>query len=330
MQRLNPFKICVKREDCETNEVTALLNKYIPGLKPECDIGAELSYQLPDSASSKFEEMFGQLEDQSDELHLNGYGVGITSMEEVFMQMRHLKKRFADKMVVKGLSMNMFEDEITVLLGHNGAGKTTTISMLTGMFPPTSGTAIINGSDIRTNIEGARMSLGICPQHNVLFDEMSVSNHIRFFSRMKGLRGKAVEQEVAKYLKMIELEDKADVASVKLSGGMKRKLSVCCALCGDTKVVLCDEPSSGMDPSARRQLWDLLQQEKVGRTLLLTTHFMDEADVLGDRIAIMCDGELKCHGTSFFLKKQYGSGYRLVSGERDPYIIVTSVDLCNV
>ncbi|XP_017106501.2 phospholipid-transporting ATPase ABCA3 isoform X1 [Drosophila bipectinata] len=237
--------------------------------------------------------------------------------KHIGLQMRHLKKKFSDKLVVKGLSMNMFEDEITVLLGHNGAGKTTTISMLTGMFPPTSGTAIINGSDIRTNIEGARMSLGICPQHNVLFDEMSVADHIRFFSRMKGLKGKAVEQEVAKYLKMIELEDKANVASCKLSGGMKRKLSVCCALCGDTKVVLCDEPSSGMDPSARRQLWDLLQQEKIGRTLLLTTHFMDEADVLGDRIAIMCDGELKCHGTSFFLKKQYGSGYRLICVKRD-------------
>jgi len=95
---------------------------------------------------------------------------------------------------------------------------------------------------------------------------------------------------------------------------MKRKLSVCCALVGGTKVVICDEPSSGMDPAARRQLWDLLQKEKVGRTLLLTTHFMDEADVLGDRIAIMCDGKLECLGTSFFLKKQYGSGYRLVSG----------------
>jgi len=88
----------------------------------------------------------------------------------------------------------------------------------------------------------------------------------------------------------------------------------CCALVGGTKVVICDEPSSGMDPAARRQLWDLLQKEKVGRTLLLTTHFMDEADVLGDRIAIMCDGKLECLGTSFFLKKQYGSGYRLVSG----------------
>ncbi|XP_037937486.1 ATP-binding cassette sub-family A member 3-like [Teleopsis dalmanni] len=237
--------------------------------------------------------------------------------KHVGIHVKNLKKQFGEKTVVKGLNVKMFENEITVLLGHNGAGKTTTISMLIGMFPPTAGTATINGSDVRTNTQGARMSLGICPQHNVLFDDLSVANHIVFFSRLKGLRGAAIQREVAKYLKMIELEDKANVASSKLSGGMKRKLSVCCALCGDTKVVLCDEPSSGMDPAARRQLWDLLQAEKVGRTLLLTTHFMDEADVLGDRIAIMCDGELKCHGTSFFLKKKYGSGYHLICVKRD-------------
>ncbi|XP_017465331.1 PREDICTED: ATP-binding cassette sub-family A member 3 isoform X3 [Rhagoletis zephyria] len=237
--------------------------------------------------------------------------------KHIGLQVKNLKKRFGEKYAVKGLSVNMYEDEITVLLGHNGAGKTTTISMLTGMFPPTAGTAILNGSDIRTNIEGARMSLGICPQHNVLFDDMSVANHIVFFSRLKGLRGNDIKDEVEKYLRMIELEDKANVASSKLSGGMKRKLSVCCALCGGTKVVLCDEPSSGMDPAARRQLWDLLQSEKIGRTLLLTTHFMDEADVLGDRIAIMCDGELMCHGTSFFLKKKYGSGYHLICVKRE-------------
>ncbi|XP_050743794.1 phospholipid-transporting ATPase ABCA1-like [Drosophila biarmipes] len=232
--------------------------------------------------------------------------------KHIGLRIKDLREKFAGKAVVKGLTMNMFKDEITVLLGHNGAGKTTTISMLTGMIPPTSGAAIINGYDIATSTEEARMSMGICPQHNVLFDEMSVSNHFRFFSRMKGLRGEAVELEVAKYLKMIELEDKANEPASKLSGGMKRKLSVCCALVGGTKVVLCDEPSSGMDPAARRQLWDLLQKEKVGRTVLLTTHFMDEADVLGDRIAIMCDGRLECLGTSFFLKKQFGSGYRLI------------------
>ncbi|XP_037937451.1 ATP-binding cassette sub-family A member 3 isoform X2 [Teleopsis dalmanni] len=245
------------------------------------------------------------------------------------LQVKNLKKKYGDKMVVKGLSVNMYEDEITVLLGHNGAGKTTTISMLTGMFPPTAGTAIVNGSDIRTNIDGARMSLGICPQHNVLFDDLSVANHIVFFSRLKGLKGEAIKKEVDKYLRMIELEDKANVASSKLSGGMKRKLSVCCALCGDTKVVLCDEPSSGMDPSARRQLWDLLQAEKMGRTILLTTHFMDEADILGDRIAIMCDGELKCHGTSFFLKKKYGSGYHLICVKRENCNSIEVTELLN-
>ncbi|XP_017079298.2 phospholipid-transporting ATPase ABCA1-like isoform X2 [Drosophila eugracilis] len=228
------------------------------------------------------------------------------------LRIQNLRKRFANKTVVKDLTLNMYKDEITVLLGHNGAGKTTTVSMLTGMIPPTSGSAIINGYDITTNTEEARMSMGICPQHNVLFDEMTVSNHIRFFSQLKGLRGKEVEMEVAKYLKMIDLEDKENVPSSKLSGGMKRKLSVCCSLCGGTKVVLLDEPSSGMDPSARRHLWDILQKEKIGRTLLLTTHYMDEADVLGDRIAIMCDGNLECLGTPFFLKKQYGSGYKLI------------------
>uniref|UniRef100_A0A1B0A2W5 ABC transporter domain-containing protein n=1 Tax=Glossina pallidipes TaxID=7398 RepID=A0A1B0A2W5_GLOPL len=229
------------------------------------------------------------------------------SGKHVGIQVKNLKKTFGPKLAVNGLSVNMYEDDITVLLGHNGAGKTTTISMLTGMFPPSSGTAIINGSDIRTNLDGARMSMGVCPQHNVLFDDLTVADHLKFFSRLKGLRGDAIEKEVNKYLKMIELEDKRNVASKKLSGGMKRKLSVCCALCGDTKVVLFDEPSSGMDPGARRQLWNLMQAEKAGRTILLTTHFMDEADVLGDRIAIMCDGELKCCGTSFFLKKKFGS-----------------------
>ncbi|XP_017869309.1 PREDICTED: ATP-binding cassette sub-family A member 3 [Drosophila arizonae] len=233
------------------------------------------------------------------------------------LQIRNLQKKFQNKWAVKGISLNMYEDNITVLLGHNGAGKTTTISMLTGMLPPTSGTAIINGSDIRTNTKGARESLGVCPQHNVLFNDMTVENHLRFFCRLKGLKGQAVDAEVKKYLQMINLEKKANNLAETLSGGMKRKLSLCCALCGGTKVVLCDEPSSGMDPAARRQLWDLLISERPGRTILLTTHFMDEADVLGDRIAIMCGGELKCNGTSFFLKKKFGSGHQLILVKKD-------------
>lgn len=229
------------------------------------------------------------------------------------IRVKNLRKVYSNKKVAcHGLSLNMFDDQITVLLGHNGAGKTTTMSMLTGMFPPTSGTAIINGYDIRANLAKARSSIGLCPQHNILFDELTVREHIIFYGRLKGLGANDIEEEVTKYVNLLELQPKINAMSSSLSGGMKRKLSVCVALCGRSRVVFCDEPSSGMDPAARRALWDVLQAEKKGRTILLTTHFMDEADVLGDRIAIMADGDLKCCGSSFFLKKRFGTGYHLI------------------
>ncbi|XP_029725473.2 phospholipid-transporting ATPase ABCA3 isoform X1 [Aedes albopictus] len=231
----------------------------------------------------------------------------------VGIQTVNLRKVFSgNKVAVEGLNVKMYEDQITVLLGHNGAGKTTTMSMLTGMFSPTSGSAYLNGHDIRTDIKGVRHSMGLCPQHNVLFDEMTVSEHLRFFGRLKGVPKEALDDEIDRYLQMLELSDKKNAQSRTLSGGMKRKLSVGIALCGGSKVVLLDEPTSGMDPSARRALWDLLQKEKKNRTMLLSTHFMDEADVLGDRIAIMADGVLKTVGSPFFLKKTFGVGYRLI------------------
>lgn len=229
------------------------------------------------------------------------------------VQLKHLEKQFGSYGAVKDVSLNLYEDEITVLLGHNGAGKTTTICMLTGMYAPTSGTALINGYDIYSQTSQARSSMGICTQHNILFDEITVENHIKFYCCLRGLKGDELKEEIDKYLKLIGLQHKAKYDAKRLSGGEKRKLSVCCALCGDDKVVLCDEPSTGMDPAARQQMWQILQSEKKGRTILLTTHYMDEADVLSDRIAIMCNGEIKCYGTSFALKKQYGSGYKLVS-----------------
>lgn len=146
------------------------------------------------------------------------------------------------------------------------------------MMVPTSGSAIINGQDIRQDINGVRASLGLCPQHNILFDELTVREHIVFFSHLKGLDSKQVKDEVDKYVKLIDLEPKINALSKTLSGGMKRKLCVCIALCGRSKVVLLDEPTSGMDPASRRSLWDMLREEKQGRTLLLSTHFMDEGN----------------------------------------------------
>ncbi|KAK4876911.1 hypothetical protein RN001_009417 [Aquatica leii] len=231
----------------------------------------------------------------------------------VGIKIEFLRKEYKNKRkAVRNLNLNMYVDQITVLLGHNGAGKTTTMSMLTGMIPPTSGTAIINGFDIRTDMPNVRKSVGLCPQHNILFDELTVREHIYFYSRLKGMAKSEVHAEIKKYVNLLQLENKVNAKSETLSGGMKRKLSVGVALCGGSKVVMLDEPTAGMDPAARRGLWDLLQAQKKGRTILLTTHFMDEADLLGDRIAIMAGGKLQCCGSSFFLKKKYGAGYRLI------------------
>ncbi|XP_031625623.1 ATP-binding cassette sub-family A member 3-like [Contarinia nasturtii] len=236
----------------------------------------------------------------------------------VGIEIRNLTKQFkSDKAAVGNLSMNIYNNQITCLLGQNGAGKTTTISLLTGMMKPTSGSAVINGFDIRTNMDVARNSMGFCPQHNILFDELTVREHILFYCRLKGLSNMAAEDEIKKYCDMLELTNKMDTLSTALSGGMKRKLSVVIALCGGSKVVFLDEPTSGMDPGARRQLWDILLAEKKDRTILLTTHFMDEADVLSDRIAILANGELKCAGSTFFLKKRFGTGYHLICAKND-------------
>jgi len=235
---------------------------------------------------------------------------------EVGIRIKNLRKEFKKKKKVKvavaGTSLDMYEGQITALLGHNGAGKTTTISMLTGFMVPTSGTAVINSYDIRREMDKVRNSLGLCPQHDVLFETLTVKEHLEFFGTLKGCPKSTLDDEVSDMISLLHLEDKTNVQSANLSGGMKRKLSVGMALIGGSKVVVLDEPSSGVDPAARRQLWDILQSQREGRTMLLTTHFMDEADYLGDRIAIMASGKVKCCGSSLFLKSKYGVGYHMV------------------
>ncbi|XP_046544466.1 phospholipid-transporting ATPase ABCA3-like isoform X1 [Haliotis rubra] len=244
------------------------------------------------------------------------------------ISIRNLRKVFSSgsrkKVAVDGMSLNMFEGQISVLLGHNGAGKTTTMSVLTGFIPASGGTAIVNGYDINNDIQSVRQSLGLCPQHNILFDTLTVQEHMQFFANLKGCPQSGREAEIRAMISQVGLDSKRNTQSQHLSGGQKRKLSVGIALIGGSKIVILDEPTSGMDPAARRQTWDILQRNKQGRTMLLTTHFMDEADLLGDRIAIMAEGVVKCCGTSYFLKKLYGAGYHLVM-VKEPNCQVASV-----
>ncbi|XP_067219926.1 retinal-specific phospholipid-transporting ATPase ABCA4 isoform X2 [Chanodichthys erythropterus] len=209
------------------------------------------------------------------------------------------------------LSMNFYEDQITSFLGHNGAGKTTTLSILTGLFPPTSGTAYVYGRDIRTEMDTIRQSLGMCPQYNILFNHLTVEEHILFYSLMKGRERKEAEQEVEDMLEDLGLPHKRDEEAQNLSGGMQRKLSVAMAFVGGSKVVILDEPTSGVDPYSRRSIWDLLLKYRTGRTVILSTHHMDEADLLSDRVAIISKGKLHCSGSPLFLKNCFGVGFYL-------------------
>uniref|UniRef100_A0A4W6D104 ATP-binding cassette, sub-family A (ABC1), member 1A n=1 Tax=Lates calcarifer TaxID=8187 RepID=A0A4W6D104_LATCA len=222
-----------------------------------------------------------------------------------------------NKLAVDGLSLRFYEGQITSFLGHNGAGKTTTMSILTGLFPPTSGTAYILGKDIRTELSTIRQNLGVCPQHNVLFSMLTVEEHIWFYARLKGLPEEKVKAEMEQIVNDVGLPHKRKSRTSTLSGGMQRKLSVALAFVGGSKVVILDEPTAGVDPYARRGIWDLLLKYRQGRTIILSTHHMDEADILGDRIAIISHGKLCCVGSSLFLKTHLGTGYYLTLVKRD-------------
>ncbi|GER52514.1 ATP-binding cassette sub-family A member [Striga asiatica] len=217
------------------------------------------------------------------------------------IQIRNLHKVYASKKArccaVDSLQLTLYENQILALLGHNGAGKSTTMSMLVGLVRPTSGDAVVFGKNILTDMHEIRQSLGVCPQYDILFPELTVKEHLEIFANIKGVNEDCLENAVIEMAEEVGLADKLNSLVGALSGGMKRKLSLGIALIGNSK---------------------LIKRIRKGRIILLTTHSMDEADALGDRIAIMANGSLKCCGSSFFLKQQYGVGYTLTLVKRTP------------
>ncbi|XP_053093930.1 phospholipid-transporting ATPase ABCA1 isoform X2 [Pangasianodon hypophthalmus] len=235
------------------------------------------------------------------------------------------------KLAVNHLNLKFYEGQITSFLGHNGAGKTTTMSILTGLFPPTAGTVYIKGRDIRTDMDIIRRTLGVCPQHNVLFPMLTVEEHVWFYGRLKGMSSAEVKEEMASLLEDVGLLHKRHEQTRNLSGGMQRKLSVAIAFIGGSKVVVLDEPTAGVDPYSRRGIWDLLLKYRKDRTIILSTHYMDEADLLGDRIAIISQGKLCCCGSPLFLKARLGTGYYLTIVKKElPSLTPSSTSAANL
>ncbi|KAH3755913.1 ATP-binding cassette sub-family A member 3 [Pelomyxa schiedti] len=212
---------------------------------------------------------------------------------------------------VDGITASLHPGQIFCLLGHNGAGKTTTISMLTGLLPPTSGDAIIEGLSIRSSMDLIRERIGVCPQHDLLYETLTAREHLILFGSLKGIPSSQINTAVTEMLEAVDLQTSPKQVVKTFSGGMKRKLSLAIALIGDPKVVFLDEPSSGVDTLSRSKIWKLLKTTKENKTVVLTTHSMEEADFLSDQIFIMANGKLRCGGTPQFLKQRYGIGYYL-------------------
>eukprot|EP00768_Dysnectes_brevis_P001229 gnl/Dysnectes_brevis/129_a152_4397.p1 GENE.gnl/Dysnectes_brevis/129_a152_4397~~gnl/Dysnectes_brevis/129_a152_4397.p1 ORF type:complete len:1000 (-),score=354.61 gnl/Dysnectes_brevis/129_a152_4397:155-3154(-) len=217
------------------------------------------------------------------------------------------------KEAVKGVWFTVAEGECLGMLGPNGAGKTTTVSMLCGLFAPTSGTARIVGHDMSQpgNLERIQAVMGVCPQFDVHWPSLTCKEHLSFYCKLKGVGPDVEEQHIEDLLEAVDLIPQRDVPSSSLSGGMRRRLSVAVALAGKPRVLYLDEPTTGLDPRTRRQLWNIILAVRPGRAILLTTHSMEEAEALCSRIGIMAAGRLRCIGTSSALKTRFGKGYKL-------------------
>lgn len=222
---------------------------------------------------------------------------------EVMVDVRNLVKRYQQKTVVKGISFGVKRGEIFGVLGPNGAGKSTTLEMIEGIRAPDDGTAIIGGLDIRKQKRAVQRIIGVQLQSTTLFPELTVRETIQFFG---SIYPKALDTNYL--LELVRLEEKAKAFPQDLSGGQRQRLAMALALVNDPQVVFLDEPTAGLDPQSRRMLWDtVLGLRERGKTILITTHYMDEAQILCDRIAIMDDGKIIALDTAAGLIARLGA-----------------------
>ncbi|XP_049449720.1 glucosylceramide transporter ABCA12 isoform X5 [Epinephelus fuscoguttatus] len=224
-----------------------------------------------------------------------------------------LSKIYGDRVAIENLNVAFYEGHVTSLLGHNGAGKTTTMSLLTGLFAPSSGSIEVYGRDMQSNIEDIRRELGVCMQYDVLFDHMTAKEHLLLYGQIKAPHWshKELREQVRTILEETGMYVHRHKRVGTLSGGMRRKLSISIAFIGGSHLVVLDEPTTGVDPCSRRHIWDIVIQHKKNRTVIMSTHHLDEAEVLSDRIAFLERGGLKCCGSPFYLKDKLGQGYKL-------------------
>ncbi len=228
-------------------------------------------------------------------------------MAEEFLVVKDLHKSFNEFKAVNGVSFSIGKGEIFGLLGPNGAGKTTTIRMLATVLKADSGDVTIGGHSVRRDAESVRNIIGVCPQDLALYEDLSALDNMVFFGRMAGMNGKEAKEQAMTNLKMMGLEERAKGKVAKFSGGMKRRINLAIALMGHPELLFLDEPTVGIDPQSRNNIYETIEglRDK-GMSILYTTHYMEEADRLCKRVAIMDGGQIIALATPYKLKSQIG------------------------
>lgn len=220
---------------------------------------------------------------------------------------------------VDGLTLDIPSGQIFALLGANGAGKSTTLNILTGLLSPNFGSVTINGYNIKDDMEIIRQQMGICMQEDTVYEKMTGYEHMKLYAAIKAIPRRFVKREIQSKLKSVDLWKHRNKLVTSYSGGMKRRLTFALAILGNPQIVVLDEATAGTDPANRRLIWQILQKlrQKPGTTILMTSHSMEEVDLLCDTIAVMKRGKLEVVGTSLQLKQHYGIGYLLACNARD-------------
>lgn len=222
------------------------------------------------------------------------------------IETKNLTKRYKTKTAVSGLSLTVREGELFALLGVNGAGKTTTIRMLSCLSKPSDGECYVCGHNCITEQSAVKGLIGISPQDTAVAENLTVLENLRLMCGIYGYSPEKTKQRINEMITLFKMNEVANSRAKTLSGGWKRKLSIAMALISEPKVLFLDEPTLGLDVLARRELWSVVEELKAKITIVLTTHYMEEAEALSDRIAIMIDGNLAALGTLSELEVQSG------------------------
>ena len=228
-------------------------------------------------------------------------------MTEPILTAKELRKRYGENEAVRGISFSVLRGEIFSLLGPNGAGKTTTINMLSCLIEPTSGTAEIAGHAIPGDTLNVRRAIGVVPQEIALYDSLSARQNLEFWGRLYDMGGKELSRRVDEVLEQVGLSDRGKDKVKTFSGGMKRRINIAAGLLHKPQLLFMDEPTVGIDPQSRRRILDMVKELRdQGMTVLYTTHYMEEAEELSDRVGIIVQGKLIALGTQDELTKIVG------------------------